>query len=74
MVSLTLSIPKDLKKKMEEFSEINWSEVARKAIIQKIADLAFLKEFKEHSTLSEQDAIEMGKKVSEGILQRYIKD
>lgn len=35
MPSLTLSIPEDLRKKMREFPEINWSEVARQAIIAK---------------------------------------
>ena len=29
--NLTISIPDELAKKMEEFSEVNWSEVARKA-------------------------------------------
>ena len=35
MASLTLSIPEDLREKMREFPEINWSEVARQAIVEK---------------------------------------
>ena len=32
MPTLTLSIPKDLKKKMDELPEINWPEVLRTAL------------------------------------------
>ncbi len=35
MASLTLSIPEELREKMREFPEINWSEVARQAILEK---------------------------------------
>lgn len=35
MASLTLSIPEELREKMREFPEINWSEVARQAITEK---------------------------------------
>ena len=35
MASLTLSIPEDLREKMRKFPEINWSEVARQAIVEK---------------------------------------
>jgi len=73
MVSLTLSIPRDLKQKMDRFSEINWSEVARKAILQKIEDLEFLEKIKSQSTLTEEDALELGKKVTESLSKRYSK-
>jgi hypothetical protein len=37
MPTLTVSIPKELKKKMDEFPEVNWSEVL-KARLKKRAD------------------------------------
>ncbi len=73
MASLTLSIPAGLKKRMERFSEINWSEVARKSIVQKIADLEFLEEFKSSSTMDEELAIELGRKVNKALAARYSK-
>jgi len=73
MVSLTLSIPRELKQKMDRFREINWSEVARKAIIQKIEDMELLEEIKAQSTMTEQDALELGKKVNESLAKRYSK-
>ena len=70
MVSLTLSVPAALKKEMEEFPELNWSEVARQAFAQKIADLVLLKEFKSQSTMTEGKAIELGRKVRKQLSER----
>lgn len=36
MVSITLSVPPDLKEEMDLHPEMNWSEVARQAIRQKM--------------------------------------
>lgn len=44
MVSVTLSIPPDVKHKMERFSYINWSGFIRKAIIEKTQELSFKEE------------------------------
>ena len=41
MVSITLAVPKEVKKKMEQFSEINWSGFVRKAIVQKTEELTW---------------------------------
>ena len=65
MTTLTLSVPQELKRKMELFAEINWSAVAREAFKQKIADLEFLRKFKAQSAISEKDALQIGKKVTE---------
>ena len=37
--NITLSIPDEIHKDMRHFSEIKWSEVARKAIIEKLETL-----------------------------------
>ena len=44
MVSVTLSVPEDVKQKMEEFSEINWSGFIRKSIEEKTRDLSWREE------------------------------
>ncbi len=36
MPNMTLAIPADLKEKMDHYKEINWSEVARQAIRDKM--------------------------------------
>lgn len=71
MTTMTLAVPGELKHKMEEFSEINWSAVARKAFEQKIGDLEFLKEFKSESKLTKEDALRLGRKVNKALAKRY---
>jgi hypothetical protein len=71
VVNLTLTVPKELKDIMDEFPEINWSEVARQAFKNKIDDLRFLNKFKAESKLTEQDAIELGRKVNKALAKRY---
>jgi len=46
MVSITLSVPGELKKEMDEHKEINWSAVAREAIKEKISMMNDFKRFK----------------------------
>lgn len=71
MVNITLSVPEDLKKTMEQFPEINWSAVAREAIKEKAAHLAILKSIASKSRLTEKDALELGRKVNKGLAKRY---
>jgi len=71
MTNLTLSVPKELKDMMEKFPEINWSEVARDSIKKKIAQLNFLKGFRMDSEINSEDALTLGKEISELLLKRY---
>ncbi len=71
MVNITLTVPDKLKHKMESFSEINWSEVARQAFNQKIRDLMFLKKFKSKSTLTEEEALKFGAEISKKVAARH---
>ena len=41
IVSVTLSVTEDVKKKMEQFSEINWSGFIRKTIVEKTKVLSW---------------------------------
>tara|TARA_Y100000310_G_C20703481_1_gene832294 strand:- start:5821 stop:6051 length:231 start_codon:yes stop_codon:yes gene_type:complete len=73
MVSVTLAVPKELKQKMDKFPEMNWSEIARQAFNERIADLQFINKIKSKSTLTEADALRMGKAVSKAVSDRYRK-
>jgi len=72
MVTMTLAVPEELKHRMDTFPEMNWSEVARQAFAQRIKDLEFLKKFKQKSTLTEADAMRLGKKVSHAVSKRLL--
>ena len=73
MTTMTLAVPSELKNKMETFPEMNWSEVARQAFMQRIKDLEFLKKFKSDSTLTEEDALRLGKELNKNLAKRYKK-
>lgn len=70
MANITLSIPDELKEEMNKFPEINWSEVARASIKQKLADLTFLRAFTSESEISYEDAEKLGQEVSELLSKR----
>ncbi len=73
MANVTLAVPEDLKKKMDSFAEINWSAVARQAFSQKISDLEFLRKFKADSTLTKEDALQLGAELNRKLAKRYVK-
>ncbi|MBI4981215.1 hypothetical protein HZC30_06715 [Candidatus Woesearchaeota archaeon] len=58
---------------MDGFPEMNWSEVARQAFMQKVVDLEFLKRFKEKSTFTDDDALRLGKTVNKSLSKRLRK-
>ncbi len=71
MPSLTLAIPEDLKAKMNRFTEINWSEVARQAILEKTRTLEQMENILGKNTLSEKDVVELGKEIKRRVLGKH---
>ena len=63
MASLTLAIPTVLQRKMKEFKYINWSEVARSAIIDKVQLLEKMDKLLSKGTLTEEDTIKYGRMI-----------
>ena len=70
MPSLTLSIPSDLKREMDAHPIINWSEVARGAIRDRLESLKILQSITEKSKLTEKDALEIGRKIKHSQYER----
>lgn len=71
MPTITLSIPEDIKKDMDESKDINWSAVAREAIKTKISQLRILKAITSKSKLTEKDALELGRKINASMHEKY---
>lgn len=63
MASLNLSIPNELKHKMNGFKYIDWSEVACGAILDKLQLLEKMEKLLSKSTLTEDDAIKLGRAI-----------
>jgi hypothetical protein len=71
MPTITLSVPEDLKRQMDEEKEINWSEVARSAIKNKLSQLKILRAISAKSKLTEKDALELAKKINKSLQEKY---
>ena len=71
MTNLTLSIPDDLKAKMSHFPEINWSEVARQAILEKTRILEHMRQLLSKSKLTEADAMTIGRDVKRRMWKKH---
>ena len=71
MVNMTLSIPDELSRRMKKFSEMRWSEIARKAIEQRINDLEVMKRIASKSKLTKKDVEEISKKIKRGMAKKF---
>jgi len=65
MPSITVNVDDDLKERMENHPEINWSEVTRQAIQKKIETLEVMEELTSESELTESDVQEITDKINE---------
>jgi len=70
LVSITLAVPEELKKEMDNFPEMNWSAIAREAIKQRLTMLYKFKEFTKNSKMTEKDALELGKKINKAVAKK----
>ncbi|WP_049955176.1 hypothetical protein [Halostagnicola larsenii] len=65
MPSITVNVDNDLKAQMEKHPEINWSEVTRQAIQEKIEALEMMDELTSESELTERDVQEIADRINE---------
>ncbi len=68
---MTLAIPDELLKKMKQFREMKWSEVARRSIEQRIQDLETLDRIASKSKLTEKDVEELSKKIKASAAKKF---
>lgn len=71
MVSITLSVPEDVRNTMKKFDEVNWSAFVRSCIEEKTKKLAWkekmLNRLKEEDESGFTDwSVELGKKAKKG--------
>ncbi|MFB6115375.1 MAG: hypothetical protein ABEK04_03705 [Candidatus Nanohalobium sp.] len=71
MSKVSVRVPDDLKRSMGERSEMNWSEVARKAFEKELEKLDLADSIASESELTAEDVEEKGRKVKEGIAERH---
>ena len=72
MGNITLSIPAEIQQEMKHFSEVRWSEVARKAIIEKIEALQLAEKLAGKSKLTPKDIDEFSRKIKSLAGKRFL--
>ena len=72
MVNVTIAVSEDLKKLLDRFPEINWSEVARQAWMAKIRQLELLNELTKKSHATDKDIEELAAKIKKGLAKKYL--
>ena len=73
MGNMTLSVPEEVHKKMKQFPEVKWSEVARRAFMEKLETLSIAEELAKKSKLTETDIKEFSKKIKASAARRLLK-
>ncbi|MBS3104662.1 hypothetical protein J4234_00225 [Candidatus Woesearchaeota archaeon] len=76
MANVSLTVPEELKAKMEKFPWINWSEVSREEAIEREKLNEDFEEFNRivsKSKLTEEDAMRLAKEVNAGMYRKLKK-
>jgi hypothetical protein len=74
MANMTLSIPDDIHKDMKQFSDIRWSEVARRAIVERIEALKQVEEIAKKSKLTAKDAKKIGELIKREANKQFMNE
>ena len=70
MPSITVNVDDELKDRMERHPEINWSEVTRQAIQEKVETLEVMDELTSGSELTESDVADIADRINESARER----
>jgi len=71
MAEINVEVPEDLKREVEQVSEIDLSLAVSRLIKEKFERLARLKRIVSKSELSEEKAVKLSDKISESLARRY---
>ena len=71
MGTVSVSIGDDMKTRMNQLSEINWSAVARAAFEEKLREVEILRQIAGKSKLTAKDAREISRKMNENMARKF---
>jgi len=69
-VNLTLAIPIELKKKMQEYDEVNWSAVIRKLLQMHLERVEIAERIAQKSKLTQKDADEISEMIKTDVAKK----
>lgn len=73
MAEIVIEIPEDLKKVTSKHKLVDWSGIASEAIRKAAVELELLNVIASESKLTEEDAVELGRKIKKGMWERTYK-
>jgi hypothetical protein len=71
MTNVTLAVPEDLHQIMQKHKDVKWSEIARQAMWEKARKIELMDKLLAKSTLTEEDALSIGRKIKQGVAKRH---
>ena len=71
MVNITLAIPENLKEKLQNHKEVNWSAVTRMALEEHLKRIEMVEAIAQKSKLTKKDAEELAKKIKSEMARRH---
>lgn len=77
MPNITLSIPEELKKQIDELPETNWSVIVRKFLAKRVKKELLLKKLDkmlENSELTEEDCLRLGNEAKQRAWEKLKKE
>ncbi len=77
MPNITLSISDELKRGLDSLPELNWSEIVRNFLSEKVKRALLLKKLDkllENSELTEEDCIRLGREAKKSMHKRFLKE
>lgn len=73
MPTVSVSVPKEMKKRMENMPQINWSAIAREAFNRRLTVEEFYR-ITEKSKLTEKDAKEIADRIDRAASKRFLEE
>jgi hypothetical protein len=70
MAELKVIIPEELWRKMATF-EIDWNAITRDLLRKKVNELSDLRSIVSKSKMTEEDALELGRKVNKSLAKKF---
>jgi len=73
MPNMTLAISSELHNFVKKHNEINWSEIARRAMTTQAKRIQIMEKLVANSDFTERDVEELDEKIKAGLLKRFSK-
>lgn len=73
MVEIVVDVPDEIERAMREHKLMDWSKIAADALRQRIAQLELLEAIASESKLTEEDSIELGRKINKSLWENWYK-